>query len=386
MEKMGQAAMEFLLTYGWALIIIVIAIASLFFLGVFSTSSTTACKLDGPISCEGAQVLDNAVLIKLRSNLEGNSEVSDIKINGESCPNIEGKQLKSNAVNTVHCTGLNLEEDEQVIVGIETSYQKPGGIREKYEGEATGKASLGSYLYDFQPGLVAAYDFEDGLPANNIVGDHPFEEFSNFYYKPARLVDEKYGKAVFMEPLTSLRTEPTSDFALNNEFTWELRVKIDDDFERDVRRWPEFLLNHESSDIGLAISMKVDDNTAPSDTLFANFGNPTRANADGNTCVGGSDTEGKGVWEQVYTDPIIDGEWHHVAFTYDGSTMILYADGVNKKELAHTGGLCDLGPVSMMLNNRYKPTDKSNPDRWIDDVAIWNKALSPEVIADHAAR
>ncbi len=43
MKRKGQGALEYLMTYGWALLIIVIVGAALFALGVFSPTATEAC-------------------------------------------------------------------------------------------------------------------------------------------------------------------------------------------------------------------------------------------------------------------------------------------------------------------------------------------------------
>jgi len=39
MEKRGQSALEYLMTYGWALIVLVIVVAALFFLGILNPST-----------------------------------------------------------------------------------------------------------------------------------------------------------------------------------------------------------------------------------------------------------------------------------------------------------------------------------------------------------
>lgn len=44
MKNKAQAAMEYLMTYGWAILIIVVVIAALYAMGVFKTGSTVACS------------------------------------------------------------------------------------------------------------------------------------------------------------------------------------------------------------------------------------------------------------------------------------------------------------------------------------------------------
>lgn len=47
-KKKGQAAMEYLMTYGWAILVIIIVLALLLYLGVFTPSLPEVCKSKAP--------------------------------------------------------------------------------------------------------------------------------------------------------------------------------------------------------------------------------------------------------------------------------------------------------------------------------------------------
>ncbi len=68
----AQAAMEYLMTYGWALLVIVIVLGSLFYLGVFSpqTSVQDFCSIPGEISCEIMGLSEDGELIIKLTNLQ----------------------------------------------------------------------------------------------------------------------------------------------------------------------------------------------------------------------------------------------------------------------------------------------------------------------------
>ncbi|MCK5449465.1 hypothetical protein KAI32_01220, partial [Candidatus Pacearchaeota archaeon] len=53
-NKKGQAALEFLMTYGWAILAAVIAIGVLAYFGVFSPGKylPEICTLTAPLGCE----------------------------------------------------------------------------------------------------------------------------------------------------------------------------------------------------------------------------------------------------------------------------------------------------------------------------------------------
>ncbi len=81
------------------------------------------------------------------------------------------------------------------------------------------------------------------------------------------------------------------------------------------------------------------------------------------------------------TDGIIDLDvWIHVVANWDGSTMRIYKNGVEAGSLAK-GGVLDVDPtVEMAIGSQPVTTDARPFDGTIDDVAIWNRALTPDEI------
>ncbi|HBF35862.1 MAG TPA: hypothetical protein DDW50_00900, partial [Firmicutes bacterium] len=75
------------------------------------------------------------------------------------------------------------------------------------------------------------------------------------------------------------------------------------------------------------------------------------------------------------------GNWHHLAGTYDGSTLTLYVDGVARGTKACTIGCTDNGYAVSVGKNTEKGTSSTGD---IDRVRIYNRALSlTEVLADY---
>ncbi|MFC1713095.1 LamG domain-containing protein [Candidatus Poribacteria bacterium] len=81
------------------------------------------------------------------------------------------------------------------------------------------------------------------------------------------------------------------------------------------------------------------------------------------------------------TDGIIDLDaWIHAVASWDGSTMRLYKNGAEVGSLAK-GGVLDVDPtVEMAIGSQPATTDARPFDGSIDDVAIWNRALTPDEI------
>ncbi|MDD3175676.1 MAG: hypothetical protein PHU51_04320 [Candidatus Nanoarchaeia archaeon] len=83
-NKKGQAAMEFLTTYGWAFLVIIVVIAGLYYMDVFDFSRAlpTTCSLDHRIECGDAfSINENGeVALSLKNNLNENINITGIKI------------------------------------------------------------------------------------------------------------------------------------------------------------------------------------------------------------------------------------------------------------------------------------------------------------------
>lgn len=91
-----------------------------------------------------------------------------------------------------------------------------------------------------------------------------------------------------------------------------------------------------------------------------------------------------GGWSEVVSDPLLTpGNWYHVAGTYDGTEMKIYIDGFNVASLEYTGTIT---PSLFNLNIGNVPfLGQGNRlfDGLIDQVDIWNIALTESQINDY---
>ncbi|MFH1505576.1 MAG: hypothetical protein ABIE94_01150 [archaeon] len=84
MDKKAQAAMEFLMTYGWAILVVIAAIAALSFFGVLNTSRLLPERCIGPtgLDCvEKASMSSNAISWVVKNNLGYELEITGF-VNG----------------------------------------------------------------------------------------------------------------------------------------------------------------------------------------------------------------------------------------------------------------------------------------------------------------
>jgi len=70
------------------------------------------------------------------------------------------------------------------------------------------------------------------------------------------------------------------------------------------------------------------------------------------------------------------GKWYHIMGTYDGANIRVYVDGVEEACEASTGTLNGLGTSSVQIGRLWGNYHKGK----IDEVKVYNKALSPEEI------
>ena len=130
-NKKGQAAMEFLMTYGWAILAAIIAIGVLAYFGVFSLRPSSIATVNAPwyVNAWNIQETTSEVSLEFRNNGGETLEIRNVSITGSTpactssgyVDNISASDLKTV---TITCTGLN--EGDAFRGNIAITYRKPG--------------------------------------------------------------------------------------------------------------------------------------------------------------------------------------------------------------------------------------------------------------------
>ncbi len=140
MDKRGQAAMEFLMTYGWAILAALIAIGVLIYFGVFSPGRyfPESCLLSPPLGCDNDETLASAAngVTLVVSNGGGDTIfIQEIEITGCATEDHSAAPLEVESGGTVSeivtCSPA-LDEDAQFRGNIELTYTKAGSSTELY--------------------------------------------------------------------------------------------------------------------------------------------------------------------------------------------------------------------------------------------------------------
>jgi hypothetical protein len=72
--------MEFLMSYGWALLIVLIALGALVKFGAFSTNSSSSCRTGTPMICKDVQATGNTVALVLGSTGTNTASVTSLNV------------------------------------------------------------------------------------------------------------------------------------------------------------------------------------------------------------------------------------------------------------------------------------------------------------------
>ena len=146
----AQAAMEFLMTYGWAILAVLVAIAALAHFGILNLDRflPERCSLPTGITCIDFNVESSSVVLVLQNNLGEAITIDRVDVakkNGGSCSSIGSNFLKNNekAVITISdCSNGNVKE--KFIGEINLTYTKESLLPHSIKGNIIARITTAS--------------------------------------------------------------------------------------------------------------------------------------------------------------------------------------------------------------------------------------------------
>ncbi|MBT4539467.1 hypothetical protein HOC32_04235 [Candidatus Woesearchaeota archaeon] len=83
-DKKGQAAMEFIMTYGWAILVVLVAIGALAYFGVLNPSNflPSSCTVGPGISCDDFKITTTDAQLVLRNGLGDDLTAAQVTVSG----------------------------------------------------------------------------------------------------------------------------------------------------------------------------------------------------------------------------------------------------------------------------------------------------------------
>lgn len=119
--KKGQAAMEFLMTYGWAILVVLAAVAALAFFGVLSPQNLLPdkCLLPTGITCVDAAATSTDLTMVITNDI--GFEMSNVTVSAEGCSTpandasmLNREQTTFKLTNCTFTSGAKLDIDVNV--------------------------------------------------------------------------------------------------------------------------------------------------------------------------------------------------------------------------------------------------------------------------------
>lgn len=180
--KRAQAAMEFIMTYGWAILVVLAAIGALAYFGVLSPEKflPEKCTLSTGITCTGFKVTSNSFALVLTNNFGKDIQLNSVNVGGCLISGIN-ESLKNNKITTITQTGCSFgSSGDRVSADISIGYtEKLTGLSKSLTGtlnsriqpgsagETGGNETPGLSPVTLTPSLAESYQ-DEGTPQNTV--------------------------------------------------------------------------------------------------------------------------------------------------------------------------------------------------------------------------
>ncbi|MBI2522806.1 hypothetical protein HYW19_00280 [Candidatus Woesearchaeota archaeon] len=159
----AQAALEFLTTYGWALVVVLIVISTLAYFGVLSPDMffPNKCSLPGGVTCLDHEVGSSRITLVLQNNFGETITINNVIAAGIStaaCSDNESIILQNKEKAVFTLLGCNNGHIGQKFDGgINVTYTKESGLQHLMQGTLREKISL----YDLISSQTVCQNAED---------------------------------------------------------------------------------------------------------------------------------------------------------------------------------------------------------------------------------
>ena len=135
MKKRGQAATEFMMTYGWMIFVVIIVLGVLFGMGVFDIKLENSCYIPDPYKCLDVKFNSNDQKLTLKISASGIDKSNVNQVLDNPADLNDGIKVKGDACSIVGSNSLATSEDTPVEVSCD--YSASGttiGKEKKFEG------------------------------------------------------------------------------------------------------------------------------------------------------------------------------------------------------------------------------------------------------------
>lgn len=361
--KKAQTAMEYVLTYGWAVLIILFAISSLFYIGVFEPKTPNTCLIEAPFVCNDVKAYDDTIIYTINSQNVKTATITDVLINGQSCNILGGSLIVNPGQNT-----FNVNSQNQIIcMGFPDLYQKASseiilnyetqqGLQHTITGTSSANIEDGLFQIDYtllnDPDMIFALNFENGFTT---LGSYPGE--SNVYGNIQLESVENIGQVAHFDGIDDFIEFPKQPSLNTENLTIEFLVKFE---QTPAIEFPIFV---------------KEDQTRFNYGFYFNSNNKLELRINIGNMTGGCIAT-------VESDQLNLNEWYHIVGTFDMRDVILYINGEEEGRLPGCSPNILQNEVGIFIGS-----DTYRPQRffkgYLDSIVLYKDALTSREIQKH---
>ena len=144
MKGKGQAAMEFLMTYGWAILVVLVAIGALAYFGVLSPQRflPSSCQFQSGLGCDSFKVATNGVRIVLRNGL--GQDLTNVTLGVTGCGTATLVPSLTDGSQTNQVVSCTLTSGNRFKETLWAYYIDPNGITHNNTGQIVARVESGN--------------------------------------------------------------------------------------------------------------------------------------------------------------------------------------------------------------------------------------------------
>ena len=160
----AQAALEYLVTYGWAILAVLASIAALAYFGVLSPDNFAPeeCLLPPGITCLDYEISSSRVTLVVQNNFGEDITITNAEVaaaGSNSCSSAEPVSLQNGWKAVLAISGCNNGDPKQKFSGgIKIGYKKESGLTHIIEGTLAGKIGMSGAASSSQSACQNAED------------------------------------------------------------------------------------------------------------------------------------------------------------------------------------------------------------------------------------
>tara|TARA_Y100000310_G_scaffold327508_1_gene394012 strand:- start:9200 stop:9649 length:450 start_codon:yes stop_codon:yes gene_type:complete len=144
--KRAQAAMEFLMTYGWAILVVLVAIGALAYFGVLSPEQflPEKCLISSGsgLYCEDFSASGTIVTVRVKNMLTDSVTLSSVglSVTGETCSaNTNSTIITADSTSDIAISCSTLASGDKVKGDLSITFSKTGGLNKTTTGSLVTK-------------------------------------------------------------------------------------------------------------------------------------------------------------------------------------------------------------------------------------------------------